>query len=196
MKILITITLILLSINSYSQRSASKVQTNEPDVTCVSNFLVVDGNLVWRKVFNKEIQINEYVKFVKLSSYLDYIDVSENDSLIIWKIKGRKIDIKDFKSGLSYFEILPYMNIFLLNGDVKIEIKSNIYRFTIFNIDLIADKTIAFWQKGEHEKLDTFYYEAFSKNKNVSDSFKQLSEPIFDKNFIDKFQHKKIKSDF
>jgi hypothetical protein len=83
MKILITITLILLSINSYSQRSASKVQTNEPDVTCVSNFLVVDGNLVWRKVFNKEIQINEYVKFVKLSSYLDYIDVSENDSLII-----------------------------------------------------------------------------------------------------------------
>ncbi len=196
MKTLTTITLFLLSINSYSQRSASKVQTNEPNVTYVSNFVVVDGNLVWRKVFDEEIQINDYLKFVKLSSYLDYIDLFENDSLIIGKIKERKIDTKDFKRGLFDSEIPPYMNIFLLTGDVKIEIKSNKYRVTIFNIVLISDKTIAFWQKGEHEKLDTFYYKAFSKNKNVSDSFKQLSEPIFDKNFIDKFQYKKIKADF
>lgn len=175
-----------------------KTQTSEPaKKEYKSNFVVVDGKLIWRKVFEDKVSIKDYEKFLKIGGHLDNIEISETDSLIIGRLRSNKLSLVGFDENVwTGGNVAPYLKWLMVNGDIKIEIKSDKYRITIFNFKLIAEITGAFWQKGEEDKLEDYYYKSFSKKKYVSENFKQYSEPVFDKNFIDKFQYKSIKSDF
>ena len=181
----------------FAQNEGAKTQTSSDSKEYASNFLVVEGKLIWRKVFEQSVSIKEYEKFLKLGGHLDNIEVSENDTLIIGRLRGEKLSLVGFDENIwTGGNVAGYLKFLLVNADIKIEIKSDKYRITVFNFKLISDMTVAFWQKGQQEELETFYYKAFSKKKYVSESFKKYSEPVFDKNFIDKFQYKSMKSDF
>jgi hypothetical protein len=194
MRILI---LILISISGFAQNEAAKTQTSYDSKEYVSNFVVVDGNIIWRKVFGQSVSIRDYEKFLKLGGHLDNIEVSEIDSVIIGRLRSSKLSFVGFNED-SWFngDVPAYLKWLLVNGDIKIEVKNDKYRITIYNFKLIAEATISFWQKGQEDQLDLYYYKPFSKKKYVRDSFTQYSEPIFNKNFIDKYQYKSIKSDF
>lgn len=194
MKILI---FVLISFCGFAQRGPAKTQTSSESSEYISNFVVVEDKLIWRKVFGQNVSIKEYEKFLKLGGHLDNIEVSESDSIIIGRLRSGKMSLVGFDDNIwTGGNIAPYLKFLLVNGNIKIEIKSDRYRITIFNFKLIADTTVAFWQKGQEEEIETFYYKAFSKKRYVSESFKKYSEPIYDKNFIDKFQYKSMKSDF
>lgn len=192
-----TLLLILISFCGFAQREPAKTQTSSESTEYISNFVVVEDKLIWRKVIGQSVSIKEYEKFLKLGGHLDNIEVSESDSVIIGRLRSGKLSFVGFDDNLwTGGNIPPYMKWLLVNGDIKIEIKADKYRMTVFNFKLIADMTGAFWQKGQEDELETYYYKPFSKKKYVSESFKKYSEPIFDKNFIDKFQYKSMKSDF
>lgn len=196
MKTLITVILLFLSYFGYSQKTQTATEKNEQENGYKSNFVVVQGKLIWRKVFEDKVTLIEYEKFLKLGANVENIEVSEVDSIIICRLRRKQLSFIGFKDTMLSSDIPPYLKINDVFADVKIEIKQNKYRVTIYEIKLIAQKTAAFWQQNEVDNLELYYYRPFSKNKYVSDSFIKYSEPVFDKNFNDKFQYKNTKSDF
>jgi len=189
--------LILISFYGFCQNEPAKTQTSFDSKEYVSNFVVVDGNIIWRKVFGQSVSIKDYEKFLKLGGHLDNIEVSEIDSVIIVRLRSGKLSFVGFDQNIwTGGNIAPYLQILSVNADIKIDVRNDRYRITIYNFKLIADSSISFCQKGQEEQLETFYYKAFSKKKYVSESFKKYSEPVFDKNFIDKYQYKSLKSNF
>jgi hypothetical protein len=186
---------LLLSVNSYSQRTTEKTQTSKDEVKYTSNFIVSNGKLIWRKVFEERINLKDYEKFLKIGANLDNIEISD-DSVIVGRLRNRKLSLVGFKDGLLSSEVAPYLKMLFTTGDIKIEVKADKYRITVFNIKMVAEITAAFWQKGEEDELEQYYFKPFSKKKYVSKNFKTYSEPIFDKNFIDILKYKIVKSDF
>lgn len=175
---------------------AQKTATSEEKKIYVSNFVVAQEKLIWRKVFDGSVSIKDYEKFLKLGANLDNIEVSENDSLIIGRLRRKRLDFTGFKDGLLITDVPVYLNQNDVVADVKIEVKENKYRVTVSEIKLVAQKSSVLWQQNEVDNLDLYYFKLFSKKKYVSETFITYSEPIFDKNFIDKFQYKVVKSDF
>lgn len=145
------------------------------------------------------MSIKEYEKFLKLGGHLDNIEVSESDSLILARWRKRRLDFNGFKTGLFNNEIPPALITNDVVADVKIEIKENKYRVTVYNIGMVGRYEgfeLLGAYKDANDPLDMYYYKPLSKKKYVSENFISYIEPVFDKNFIDKFQYKSMKSDF
>lgn len=172
-----------------------KTQTSEPaKKEYKSNFVVVDGKLIWRKVFEDKVSIKDYEKFLKIGGHLENIEYV--DSMIVGKIKRFQMNLDDVRKGFWSNDIPMYVGLSDFEANIKVEIKPDKYRVTIYNIKSIDKQTASFNRSITYTDLELYYYKAFSKKKYISDTFITYSEPIFDKNFINMFQYKSIKSDF
>jgi len=135
----------LISFYGFAQNKSAKTQTSSDSKEDVSNFVVVDGNIIWRKVFKQNVSIKDYENFLKLGGHLDNIEVSKTDSVILGRLRSSKLSFVGFNENSLFNSNVPlFLKFLLVNGDIKIDVKNDKYRITIYNFKLIADATISF----------------------------------------------------
>lgn len=148
MKKLLLPLLILISINIQAQSNG------------VSNFTVENGSLIYRQVFEKEADVNLFLK--KLMSTTGITGIEIKDGMIIGSIEGMKIDYKKYGGSWSSAPLVLNHALF---GNLLIELKDAKYRVTISNMVMLDNYSVlaASQINPENNKMTL---DSFSLNKH------------------------------
>lgn len=179
----------VLSLLLLSVFSALYVHAQEATIPETSLFKVENDAVIWQKIYEINVTPKEYLAFIRLKGSVENIDTLQNT------LVGRLRKFKLNTGGLSTFQTPIYMRDDAVYADVKIEIKENKYRVTVYNIKLVADADNGLFKAGEIVNFEQMFFKLYSK-KNPRPSFFKNEEPIFNKNFDGFFEYKKNSSDF
>ena len=166
-----------------------KVQAQEATTPETSLFKVEDNALIWQKVYDINVTPKEYLTFIRLKGSIENIDTLQNT------IVGRLRKFKPNRYGLSWAETPIYLRDDATYADVRIEIKENKYRVTVYNIKMVTEMDNVVSKAGEIVGLEQYYFKPLGK-KAPRPNFFKFDEPIFTKNFGSFFTYKKPSSDF
>lgn len=131
------------------------------------NFQIINGGLIWQKVFNTKMTKEDMITTIKKSGLIEIVEI-KNDQLI-GHFRKVTLDYRGF--GSSEMSTPIYISRNFLNTFVIIEFKENRYRVTIKNMQLIQsfdDNTSNFKETTELEfyalrKRNTEFKKAFLK---------------------------------
>jgi hypothetical protein len=171
--------------------SFHRIQAQEETTPETSLFKVEDNAVIWQKVYSMNVTPKEYLTFIKLKGILEDIDTLQ--ATIIGKVKRFKINAY----GAPWATTPIYLRQDMITSDVKIEIKEDRYRVTLYNIKVVEGVNKSNPNSpGYFTDFESFYYKPFSKGKTPRPSFFKIDDPILTKNFDGLFLYKKSSSDF
>lgn len=148
-----------------------------------TNFQIIENNTVWQKVYEDSINIESYLKHLKLTGKFQSIDII-NEKTINFTLKYNSEDLKPF--GYRFMNDAIFLQ-HPASASGTIELKENRYRINIFSIELTDPSTKDtlsineyFLRKGKFREMKTVvraieYYDKlflsiFAK-KDISDQW-------------------------
>jgi hypothetical protein len=131
-------------------------QPEKTQKTLEHHFKIVDGKVIWQKVFDYNDTINVRDLFIEKNILTD---VAETNQKMIGKLKPLKFDYKS--AGFKLMSTPIYILSSDLTGNVSVETKEGKYRITIDNFILTSNMDGGFIKKGEESN-----YEFYALNKN------------------------------
>lgn len=177
-KTLITFTLTLLSLFSYSQDS-------------FLNFKVINDNrIIWQYVYNTELSSKDIIDYFKIFGNMSMVENTEKrligyssgENIDFSKYKGVKVDNTIFDNNLSY--------------KIIIELKEKKYRVTILDISFSKDGGMIIDGWGRTGNRSSIINIEYIKDGKFKKSFHRDGSESLDKYFIDKFKARNILTDF
>ena len=137
------------------------------------NFFTQEGDVVWQKVFQTDLDAKAVFTAIKTSGNIT--DITETESVLVGNLVERKAEYASL--GYSRGSVPIFVND-LLGGFVKIEMRDGRYRVTVNKMYRIDDNSSA------RERTDfTFYV----NKKGVLRLFPETAQKIFDHNFMRMF---------
>lgn len=152
------------------------------------NFEVLENELIWQKVYEEELTIDDFEKSILGKGPITSIDKTENTLFV--RFEGLKLDYKAL--GKSEMWTSMYITRSNISGLATIQFKENKYRITIADIVLTQNYSDGLMQQGEKHPL-SFYA---IKNGSLRKAFLKKDAEIFDFNFIGLFAPSKVKDDW
>ena len=149
-----------------------------------NNFSPENNKIIWKKVFETEMDFNQLADKVKESGILKNVEIREN------KILGQtKLIDADFK-GAGYGEMSTpiYVARSFFDGFAIIEFKGGKYRVTLKNIMLTQQYTAVLSELGEKTTIESF---GIKKGRNeMKRAFTKSPSIILDHTFTNEFTFK------
>ena len=163
-RIILNAIILLVSFSTYAQEKTKY------------NFFTQDGDVVWQKVFQTELDASAVFSAIKTSGTLT--DITETGSVLVGNLIERKAEY----SSLGYSRgSVPIFANHLLGGFAKIEMREGRYRVTVNKMYRIDDTSPA------KDRTDfTFYV----NKKGGLRLFPERAQEIFDYNFSKMFEVK------
>jgi hypothetical protein len=147
----------------------------------VNNFLLVDNETIWQKVYDTTLNFNQLTDNIKNSGLFENFEIGEN------KVMGNIKPIgADFK-GAGYGEMVTpiYIARSFFDGFVIIDFKDGKYRVTLKKIVLTQKYNDTLTEQGEKSSIEPW---SLKKGKNeFKDAFIKTPSKILDYTFSKRF---------
>lgn len=143
--------------------------------TLEHHFKIVDGKIIWQKVFDYNDSINVRDLFIEKNILTD---IAETNQKMIGKLKPIAIDFK--ASGFTKMNIPIYLSASDITCNVSIENKSGKYRVTMDRFVLIDNVTGGVLKKGNETNYETY---SIKKSGEFRSGFLKYDVIIFENQF-------------
>lgn len=165
----------------------SWVEANSQDQTVRDGFEIENDAIVWRKVYDTKLTLEQLISSLKESGNFKDIEASEN------KIIGQTIAIAPDYKGAGYSR--GFTPIMVLSSDYSafclIEFKENRFRVTFKNIKLIKTISNALGKSGDSMLIDM--YALKNDKKRFKEAFFKDASKIYNYSFNKLFEVKEQK---
>ncbi len=155
----------------------------------INNFSAENNKIIWQKVFETELNLNQLTEKIKESGILEDIEIGEN------KILGQTKPIDaDFKgAGFGEMSTPMYIARSFFDGFALIEFKDGKYRVTLKNIMLTQQYDDGLSEEGEKSTIESF---GIKRGKNeMKGAFKTSPSIILDYTLTNSFTFKLTEKD-
>jgi hypothetical protein len=153
----------------------------------IKNFKIIEGDLVWQKVYDIDIPQEKLTNFLTLGGYFEKIESIEG--VISGNIRTFEVEVNG--TGYSKGSLPMYVTYNDIFCFASIEFKPGRYRVTVSHINLIKKWDDPLGKKGEIDDLETF---AVSKTGEFTANFVKKPSIVYDFNFNKIFEYKETKN--
>lgn len=165
MKKLLIIPLLFLSLITFAQ----------------GNFLVEDGKVIWRKVYESETDVYKLTQALKSTG--NFKEVEGSTDQITGSFENVDADLK--AAGYSRATAPIYISTSFFSGSYVVDMKDGKYRVSIKNIMLTSKNDDPFSKMGQKETLTSY---VVNKSNQFKPHFINTGSKILDKTFLNMFE--------
>lgn len=145
-----------------------------------NNFQIVQGEIIWEKIYNTKLSFAEVSEHLKVSGLLDKIEIRENK--VYGELKGLDADFKG--AGFSEMTTPMYIARSRFTGFLTLEYKEGRYRVVLRKIVLIQKNSDSLSNQGEITSLESY---GLNSKGQIANFFKKTPGFILDHTFSKKF---------